>query len=120
MAAGSIRSWTQIGDLFVSQFRASIAYAPPENILANIKQKDNETLKEYFKRFNDQVRRMRQSSKETLKNFLIMGVRLGTDFWKELQGREPETLSNFYANAKPHKVVEEFIANLAREHGDNR
>lgn len=58
LAAGSIRSWTQIGDLFVSQFKALIAYASPVNTLANIKQKDNEILKEYFKRFNDQVSRV--------------------------------------------------------------
>ena len=102
-------------ELFVGQFRASVTYAPPANTLANIKQKEHETLMEYFKRFNSEVSRVRPTSQETLKNFLIAGVRPGTDFWKELQGREPETLADFFAKAKPHKVIEESLAKLKKE-----
>ncbi|XP_074356227.1 uncharacterized protein LOC141695923 [Apium graveolens] len=55
LLANSIRSWRQMSEMFLSQFRASVAYAPPANTLANIKQKDNETLNEYLKCFNDEV-----------------------------------------------------------------
>ena len=72
-------------------------------------------MREYFKRFNAEVPRVRPTSKETLKNFLIAGVRPGTDFWKELQGREPETLADFFARAEPHKVIEESLAKLKKE-----
>ena len=59
--------------------------------------------------------RVRPTSKETLKNFLIAGVRPGTDFWKELQEREPETLADFFARAEPHKVIEESLVKLKKE-----
>ena len=81
LPADSISSWRKMCEQFVGQFRASVTYAPPANTLANIKQKEHETLREYFKRFNAEVPRVRPTSKETLKNFLIAGVRPGTDFW---------------------------------------
>ena len=33
----SISSWYQMSELFVAQFRAYVAYAPPVNTIANIK-----------------------------------------------------------------------------------
>lgn len=47
-----MKSWKQIIELFVILFRAIVIYAPSINTLENIKQGDNETLSEYFKRFN--------------------------------------------------------------------
>ncbi|XP_074323998.1 uncharacterized protein LOC141660917 [Apium graveolens] len=115
LAANSIRSWRQMSEMFLSQFRASVAYAPPANTLANIKQKDKKTLNEYLKRFNDEVPKVRKASEETYKNFLIVGVKPVTDFWKELQRREPRTLAAFNAKTEPHKVVEEYLAKLKRD-----
>nr|XP_017247431.1 PREDICTED: uncharacterized protein LOC108218819 [Daucus carota subsp. sativus] len=103
-----------MNELFVGQFRGSVMYAPPAT-LANIMQKENETLREYFKCFNSEVPRVWPTSKETLKNFLIVGVRPRTDFWKELRGREPETLADFFARAEPHKIIEESLAKLKKE-----
>ena len=101
----SISSWEHMSELFVAQFSASIAYTPPVNTLANIKQRDDETLREYFIGFNEEVPKVRKASDETLKKFLIAGVRIGTNFWKDLQGREPETLSEFYSRDESHKVI---------------
>ncbi|XP_074374244.1 uncharacterized protein LOC141714635 [Apium graveolens] len=113
--------------MFMSQFRASVAYATPANTLENIKQKDNETLNEYLKRFNDEVPKVRKASEETYKNFLIAGVKPGTNFWKELQLREPRTLAAFYAKAEPHKWWRNLwlnskgtITQEARELGENQ
>ena len=63
----------------MGHFRVSVVYAPPANMLANIKQKENEILREYFKHFNSKVPRVRPTSKETLNNFLIAGVKFGTE-----------------------------------------
>lgn len=115
LSANSIKSWEQMSELFISQFRASVTFAPPANTLANIKQKDNETLREYFKRFNAEVPKVHKAADETYKNFLIAGVKPGTDFWKELQTKEPATLTDFYARAESHKVVEESMAKLKKD-----
>ncbi|KAK1399685.1 hypothetical protein POM88_009548 [Heracleum sosnowskyi] len=115
LPSNSIKSWRQMGEMFVTQFRASVTFAPPANTLANIKQRDNETLNEYFKRFNAEVPRVRKTTDETYKNFLIAGVKPGTEFWKELQSREPTTLADFYAKAERHKVVEQSLENLKKD-----
>ena len=43
------------GDKFVTQFRESMTYASSVNTLANIKKKDNKTLREHFEQFNEEV-----------------------------------------------------------------
>ncbi|KAK1380894.1 hypothetical protein POM88_027638 [Heracleum sosnowskyi] len=115
LPSNSIKSWRQMSEMFVTQFRASVMFAPPVNTLANIKQRDNETLNEYFKRFNAEVPRVRKTTDETYKNFLIAGVKPVTEFWKELQSREPTTLADFYAKAERHKVVEQSLENLKKD-----
>ena len=57
---------------------------------------------------------MRGATDETVKNFLIVGVRVGTDFWKELQRKEPPTLAALYLLAEPYKREEEALASITR------
>ena len=51
----SIGSWEQMCRMFLTQFQSSIHYAPPVTTLANIRQKEEETLQAYFQRFNAKV-----------------------------------------------------------------
>ncbi|KAK1363262.1 hypothetical protein POM88_038823 [Heracleum sosnowskyi] len=109
LGPASITSWEQMRKMFLIQFQSSIHYAPPVTTLANIKQRDGETLQEYFKRFNAEVPTVRGASEETIKNFLIAGVRVGTDFWKNLQREEPSTLAALYLQVEPFKREEEAL-----------
>ena len=34
---------------------------------------------------------------------------MGTDFWKHLQGKDPSTLAELYAQAEPYKRVEQSL-----------
>ncbi|XP_074348149.1 uncharacterized protein LOC141686933 [Apium graveolens] len=100
--------------IFVTQFQVSVTYSPPSNTLDNIKQREAESLREYFKYFNTEVSKVRRAPYETYKNFMIAGVKPCTEFWKELQREEPKTLNDFYNKTESHKVVEESLANLKR------
>ena len=75
--------------------------------MANIKQREGETLHAYFKRFNAEATSVRGETDETLKSFLIAGMQVGTDFWKHLQGKDPSTLAELYTQAEPYKRVEQ-------------
>lgn len=101
-----------MGDLFIWQFQSSMAYAHPVATLANIKQRSGETLHDYFKRFNTEVPYVRGATDEAVKNFLIAGLRRGSDFWKNIQAHEPATLQDFYRQAEPFKIVEKSMAEL--------
>ena len=46
------------------------------------------------------------------KNFLIAGLRRGSDFWKSLQAKEPEILAELYQEAEPFKRLEISMADL--------
>ncbi|XP_074328488.1 uncharacterized protein LOC141666400 [Apium graveolens] len=108
----SIRTWRQLEDLFVRQFQSTLHYSPPVATLANIKQREGEPLAEYFRRFNAEVPKVRGASEETIKNFLIAGLKEGSKFWKSLQASEPRTLAEFYEQAKPFKRVEKSMREL--------
>ena len=49
---------------------------------------------------------------ETVKNFLIAGVRVGSDFWKDLERKKPPNLAALYAQAEPFKREEEAMAGV--------
>ena len=115
LEGGVISSWEGLQQMFMTQFQAATKYAPPVTTLANVKQRDNETLTAYFKRFNQESMGVKGASVETLKNFLIAGLKVGTDFWKHLQGKDPATLSELYSAAESFKKVEQSLAENQKE-----
>lgn len=110
----TIDSWEWFMDIFIKYFRSSKLYAPPVSTLVNIKQKEGETLHDYFKRFNAEDPRERRANDEAIKNFLIAGLREGTKFWKKLQTQTPSTLFEFYKEAEPYKWVEKSMEDLKK------
>ena len=103
MGASSIRSWEQLAKIFLRQFQSSLSYAPPVDTLENVKQGSEETLHDYFIRFNAKVPLVQGATDEAVKCFLINGLRRGSDFWKSLQAKEPETLVELYQYTDPFK-----------------
>ncbi|XP_074361977.1 uncharacterized protein LOC141702174 [Apium graveolens] len=74
LGPGVITSWDQMKTLFLTQFQAAVKYTPPVTTLANVKQKEGESLTSYFKRFNaestlaESFKAIEQSLAETKKN----------------------------------------------------
>ncbi|XP_074374629.1 uncharacterized protein LOC141715041 [Apium graveolens] len=79
-------------------------------ILANVKQKEGERLTSYFKRFNAESTLVRGATGETLKILLIAGLRVGTDFWKHLQGKDPVSLADVLAQEESFKTIEQSLS----------
>ncbi|KAL8100036.1 hypothetical protein AgCh_032335 [Apium graveolens] len=102
--------------------KSTLHYSPPVATLANIKQREGEPLAEYFHRFNIEVPKVRGASEETIKNFLIAGLKEGSKFWKSLQASEPRTLAEFYEQVKSFKRVEKSMRELKinENYGDKR
>ncbi|XP_074376857.1 uncharacterized protein LOC141718373 [Apium graveolens] len=98
--------------LFLTKFQAGVRYAPSVTTLANVKQRENESLMSYFKRFNAESTSVRGASDEALKSFLIAGLRVGSDFWKHLQGKDPATLADVFALAESFKAIEQSLAEV--------
>ncbi|XP_074322903.1 uncharacterized protein LOC141659875 [Apium graveolens] len=112
LGPGVITSWDQMKTLFLTKFQAIVRYAPSITTLANIRQRDNESLTSYFKRFNVESTSVRGASDEALKSFLIAGLRVGSDFWKHLQGKDPATLADVVVLAESFKAIEQSLAEV--------
>ncbi|XP_074363494.1 uncharacterized protein LOC141704042 [Apium graveolens] len=110
LGPGVITSWEQMKTLFLTQFQAVVKYTPPVTTLANVKQKEGESLTSYFKRFNAESTLVRGATDETLKILLIAGLRVGTDFWKHLQGKDPVSLADVPVQAESFKAIEQWLA----------
>ncbi|XP_074322958.1 uncharacterized protein LOC141659920 [Apium graveolens] len=112
LGLGVITSWDQMKTLFLTKFQAAVRYAPSVITLANVRQRENESLTSYFKRFNAESTSVRGASDEALKSFLIAGLRVGSDFWKLLQGKDPATLADVFALAESFKAIEQSLAEV--------
>ncbi|XP_074355666.1 uncharacterized protein LOC141695308 [Apium graveolens] len=112
LGPGVITSWEQIKTLFLTKFQTAVRYAPSVITLVNIRQRENESLTSYFKRFNAESTSVRGTSDEALKSFLIAGLRVGSDFWKHLQGKDPATLADLFALAESFKAIEPSLAEV--------
>ncbi|XP_074362766.1 uncharacterized protein LOC141703051 [Apium graveolens] len=99
-------------NLFLTKFQAAVRYAPSVTTLANVRQRENESLTSYFNRFNAESTSVRGASEEALKSFLIAGLRVGSDFWKHLQGKDPATLADVFALAESFKAIEQSLADV--------
>ncbi|XP_074370208.1 uncharacterized protein LOC141711561 [Apium graveolens] len=85
-------------------------YTPSLTTLANVRQRENEILTSYFKRFNAESTSVRGASDEALKSFLIAELRIGLDFWKYLQEKDPATLADVFVLAESFKAIEQSLA----------
>ena len=70
--------------MFMHQFQGARKYATPLSRLASIKQRPNETLKAYIKRFNDELTTIHNPQENGVMMVAISGVRLNTHFWDKL------------------------------------
>ncbi|XP_074342252.1 uncharacterized protein LOC141679734 [Apium graveolens] len=112
LGPGVITSWDQLKTVFLTKFQAAVRYAPSVTTLANVRQRENESLTSYFKRFNAESTSGRGALDEALKSFLIAGLRVGSDFWKHLQGKDPATLADVFALAESFKAIEQSLAEV--------
>ena len=95
----TVTSWTQLSGLFMLQFQGARKYVTPLSRLASIKQGLHETLKEYVRRFNEELTTIHNSQENSVLMAMISGVRPETHFWDKLQKDEYKTLQEFYRRA---------------------
>lgn len=86
-----------------------VKYAPPITTLENVKQKNEECLTSYFKRFNTESTIMTGAPNKALKSFLIAGLCVGTNLWKHLRRKDPATLADVFEQSESFKIAEQSL-----------
>ncbi|XP_074324202.1 uncharacterized protein LOC141661118 [Apium graveolens] len=57
---------------------------------------------------------VRGATDETLKILLIAGLRVGTNFWKYFQGKDPVSLADVLVQAESFKAIEQSLAEIKK------
>ena len=77
LGPGTIKSWQQFSDEFLQQHHAACDYVMPTTSLANIKQGEKESLKDYIHRFSIEATKVGCLTRAELKMAITAGVRPG-------------------------------------------
>ncbi|CAA0823357.1 Unknown protein, partial [Striga hermonthica] len=82
----------------------------PKEYLANVTQKDDESVKDYIARFNDRVQNMEPCHPETLLVMAIAWLKPNSIFRWTLCQNKPNTFQKFLARAQQHIIAEEAMS----------
>ncbi|CAA0837961.1 Unknown protein, partial [Striga hermonthica] len=82
----------------------------PKESLANVTQKDDESVKDYIARFNDRVQNMEPCHPETLLVMAIAGLKPNSIFRWTLCQNKPNIFQEFLARAQQHIIAEEAMS----------
>ncbi|XP_062118659.1 uncharacterized protein LOC133832312 [Humulus lupulus] len=100
---GSITSWGGFVHTFDSQFSSAMPLPSESNDLVDIKQNDNEPLKDYIQRFMREATRVKSLSDDGKLIAINSGVKVKSLFWSSLKRKFACTTQEFLDR------VEEFI-----------
>nr|XP_027124153.1 uncharacterized protein LOC113740830 [Coffea arabica] len=113
LALGSIRSFPELAKQFVAQFVSSKTYSKNVTHLMAIRQKSDESLRNFMTRFNTESLQIRDKNEKMVMAAFMNGFRAEELFYK-LAEKPPGDLEEFLTRAHAAANVEE-AARLKRE-----
>ncbi|KAL2453586.1 Retrotrans gag domain-containing protein [Abeliophyllum distichum] len=87
----SIRSWPQLKREFVNAFIGNRTMVADIVQLHDIRQKEGETIKSYFKRFNNVINKIKTVTNDKVLDALVSGLHMRTPFCRDVQNSQPKT-----------------------------
>ncbi|XP_075497505.1 uncharacterized protein LOC142534520 [Primulina tabacum] len=106
LRAGTIRTFQNFGRAFLHRFASSKKHPLTALSLVNVKQQEQENLRDFVKRFNKMVIDVPSATPDILICAFTQGLR-GGDFFKSLVKKPPATFEELLARAEEYLNVEE-------------
>ncbi|GFY91372.1 hypothetical protein Acr_07g0015680 [Actinidia rufa] len=116
LSPGTIDSFGDLSRLFVANFMSCTNRQKNASHLFTIHQKENESLKEFVKRFNQAILEVEDPSDKVIIMAMMEGLRPGPLF-DSLSKNVPETLSALQSKADKYIAAEEFSEAKRRRRG---
>ncbi|GFS34136.1 hypothetical protein Acr_00g0032460 [Actinidia rufa] len=116
LSPGTIDSFGDLSRLFVANFMSCRNHQKNASHLFTIHQKENESLKEFVKRFNQAILEVEDPSDKVIIMAMMEGLRLGPLF-DSLSKNVPETLSALQSKADKYIAAEELSEAKRRRRG---
>ncbi|XP_062086222.1 uncharacterized protein LOC133792335 [Humulus lupulus] len=104
---GSITSWDGFVRIFYSQFSSAMPLLAEPNDLVDIKQRDNEPLKDYIQRFMQEATKVKFLSDDGKLIAINLAVKVKSLFWSSLKRKSTRTTQEFLDRAEEFIKLEE-------------
>ncbi|KAI3453674.1 hypothetical protein Pfo_010337 [Paulownia fortunei] len=114
----SINSFEEFSSTFLQQFASSQKYQKTSLTLFSIKQKDNEALRSYIKRFTATALEVPSATQEVLSNTLAQGLQDG-EFFRSLAKKSARSFDDLLARAEKYINIEE-AQRMKRDEGERK
>ncbi|XP_034701000.1 uncharacterized protein LOC117926018 [Vitis riparia] len=114
MPVNSIDNFRDLSEVFVGQYLCSTRHKQNISTLQNLKMQENETLREFVKRFKQAVLQVESYSMDAILQIFKRSICPGTPFFESLAKKPPRTMDELFRRANKYSMLEDDIRAAAQ------
>ena len=103
----SVDNFKDLSEAFVGQYLCSARHKQNINTLQNIKMQDNESLREFVKRFDQAVLQVEAYNMDDVLQIFKRSICPGTPFFESLAKKPPTTMDDLFRRASKYSMLED-------------
>ncbi|RVW52480.1 hypothetical protein CK203_097385 [Vitis vinifera] len=103
----SVGNFRDLSEAFVGQYLCSARHKQNISTLQNIKMQDNESLREFVKRFGQAVLQVEACSMDAVLQIFKRSICPGTPFFESLAKKPPTTMDDLFRRANKYSMLED-------------
>ncbi|RVW83026.1 hypothetical protein CK203_042506 [Vitis vinifera] len=105
----SVDNFRDLSEAFVGQYLCSARHKQNISTLQNIKMRDNESLREFVKRFGQAVLQIEACSMDAVLQIFKRSICPGTPFFESLAKKPPTTMDDLFRRANKYSMLEDDV-----------
>ncbi|RVX18445.1 hypothetical protein CK203_006682 [Vitis vinifera] len=102
-------NFRDLSEAFVGQYLCSARHKQNISTLQNIKMQDNESLREFVKRFGQAVLQVEACSMDAVLQIFKRSICPGTPFFESLAKKPPTTMDDLFRRANKYSMLEDDV-----------
>ncbi|RVX10760.1 hypothetical protein CK203_018298 [Vitis vinifera] len=105
----SVDNFKDLSEAFVGQYLCSARHKQNISTLQNIKMRDNESLREFVKRFGQAVLQIEACSMDAVLQIFKRSICPSTPFFESLAKKPPTTMDDLFRRANKYSMLEDDV-----------
>ncbi|KAJ9678148.1 hypothetical protein PVL29_022900 [Vitis rotundifolia] len=105
----SVDNFRDLSEAFVGQYLCSARHKQNISTLQNIKMQENESLREFVKRFGQAVLQVEAYSMDAVLQIFKRSICPGTPFFESLAKKPPTTMDDLFRHASKYSMLEDDV-----------
>ena len=115
LPANSIDNFRDLFEVFVGQYLCSARHKQNISTLQNIKMQENETLREFVKRFGQAVLQVESYSMDAILQIFKWSICPGTPFFESLAKKPPTSMDDLFRRASKYSMLEDDVRAVTQQ-----